>query len=87
MSQCMEMDYSPPSDQKGPDLPAITCTARAHARHDARSGLGRDCLRVVDARCASGGPMSWAWACGVRVPQRSSPQEKNGISCILCFPD
>jgi hypothetical protein len=87
MSQCMEMGDSPPSGQKGPDLPAITRITQAHARHHTRSELGRDCQRVVDARCVAGGPSDWAWARGVRAPQRSSPQEKNGISCILCFPD
>jgi len=77
----------PPSDQMGPDLPAIKRITHAHARRDTRISLGRDCRRVVDARCVAGGPSDWAWARGVRAPQRSSPQEKNGISCILCFPD
>ena len=78
---------SRPPSRWGLALPVITCSARAHARHDTRSQLGRDCRRVVDARCVAGGPSDWAWARGVRAPQRSSPQEKNGISCILCFPD
>jgi len=76
-----------PLTRRGQAPPVMTCTARAPARHDTRSGLGRDCLRDVDALCVAGGPVSWAWARGVRAPQRSSPQEKNGISCILCFPD
>ena len=76
-----------PLTRWGLALPVMTCITHAHARHDARIGLGRDCRRVVDARCVAGGPSDWAWACGVRAPQRSSPQEKNGISCILCFPD
>jgi len=87
MDGWMDMGDSPPSDQKGADLPVMTRITQAHARHDTQIILGRDCQRVVDAVSMPGGPVSWAWACGVRAPQRSSPQEKNGISCILCFPD
>jgi len=87
MDVWIQMGDSPPSVQKGPDLPAITRITLAYARHDTQICLGRGCQRVVDAVSMPGGPVSWAWASGVRAPQRSSPQEKNGISCILCFPD
>ena len=76
-----------PPSQRGRALPVSTSITLASAHHDTRIGLGRDCRRVVDARRVAGGPSDWAWARGVRAPQRSSPQEKNGISCILCFPD
>ena len=76
-----------PLTRWGNGCPVMTRITLASAHHDTRISLGRDCQRDVDARRVAGGPSDWAWARGVRAPQRSSPQEKNGISCILCFPD